>query len=115
MLNNLGMFAYFDGRWDDAIALYRRARVRGERSGRPADVAFIDCNVGEILSDQGHLDEAEEHLQRARRVWSGTARGARRSHSSTCSSGGWRCGGAIADEGLPMLEARDGHSSGGST
>ena len=72
VLNNLGMFAYFDGRWDDALALYRRARVRGERSGRPADVAFIDCNVGEILSDQGQLASAEEHLQRARRVWSGT-------------------------------------------
>src|ERR1700729_2452228 len=66
------MFAYFDGRWDDAIALYRRARKCGERSGRPADVAFVDCNVGEILSDQGRLDEAEEYLQRARRVWSGT-------------------------------------------
>ncbi len=72
VLNNLGMFAYFDGRWDDAIALYRRARICGERSGRPADVAFVDCNVGEILSDQGQLDAAEEHLQRARRVWSGT-------------------------------------------
>ena len=74
VLNNLGMFAYFDGRWDDALELYRRARQRGERAGRPADVAFVDCNVGEILSDQGQLDEAEEHLQRARRVWSGTAR-----------------------------------------
>jgi class 3 adenylate cyclase/tetratricopeptide (TPR) repeat protein len=72
VLNNLGMFAYFDGRWDDAIALYRRARACGERSGRPADFAFVDCNVGEILSDQGRLDEAEEYLQRARRVWSGT-------------------------------------------
>lgn len=72
VLNNLGMFAYFDGRWDDAIALYRTARECGERSGRPADVAFVDCNVGEILSDQGHLVEAEEHFQRARLVWSGT-------------------------------------------
>ena len=72
VLNNLGMFAYFEGRWDDAIALYRRARECGERSGRPADVAFADCNVGEILSDQGQLDEAEEYLQRARRVWSAT-------------------------------------------
>src|SRR5262249_54561921 len=31
-----------------------------------------DCNVGEILSDQGRLEEAEEHLRRARRVWSAT-------------------------------------------
>src|SRR6185312_633154 len=72
VLNNLGMFAYFDGRWDDALSLYLQARSCGERSGRPADVAFVDCNVGEILSDQGRLEEAEEHLRRARRVWSAT-------------------------------------------
>jgi tetratricopeptide (TPR) repeat protein len=72
VLNNLGMFAYFDGRWDDAVALYRRAGARSERAGKPADVAYTDCNVGEILADQGHLDEAERALQRARRVWSGT-------------------------------------------
>ena len=71
-LNNLGMFAYWEGRWEDAIALYRQAGACGERAGRAADVAFRDCNVGEILSDQGHLDQAEEHLQAARRVWSGT-------------------------------------------
>ena len=72
MLNNLGMFAYFEGRWDDAVSLYLRARECAERSGRPADAAFVDCNVGEILSDQGRLEEAEEHLRRARRVWSAT-------------------------------------------
>ncbi len=72
VLNNLGMFAYFDGCWDDAIALYRRAGARSERAGKPADVAYTDCNVGEILADQGRLDEAERALQRARRVWSGT-------------------------------------------
>jgi class 3 adenylate cyclase/tetratricopeptide (TPR) repeat protein len=72
VLNNLGMFAYFDGRWDDAIALYRRAGACSERAGRPADAAYTDCNVGEILADQGRLDEAERALQRARRVWSGT-------------------------------------------
>ena len=72
VLNNLGMFAYFDGRWDDALALYRRSRESGERAGTPADVAYTDCNIGEILSDQGRIDEAREQLERARRVWSGT-------------------------------------------
>jgi class 3 adenylate cyclase/tetratricopeptide (TPR) repeat protein len=72
VLNNLGMFAYLEGRWHDAVSLYLQARECGERSGRPADVAFVDCNVGEILSDQGRLEEAEEHLRRARRVWSAT-------------------------------------------
>ena len=63
MLNNLGGFAYWDGRWDEAVELYRRAGECAERAGRPADAAFTDCNVGEILSDQGHLDEAEAHLR----------------------------------------------------
>ena len=71
-LNNLGGIAYWDGRWDDAVALYERAGACAERAGRPAHVAFVDCNVGEILSDQGRLDEAEPRLERARRVWSGT-------------------------------------------
>jgi tetratricopeptide (TPR) repeat protein len=72
VLNNLGMFAYFDGRWDEALALYRRSRESSERAGTPADVARTDCNIGEILSDQGRVDEAREHLERARLVWSGT-------------------------------------------
>jgi tetratricopeptide (TPR) repeat protein len=72
VLNNLGMFAYFDGRWDDALTLYRRSRESGERAGTPADVAYTDCNIGEILSDQGRAEEAREHLERARRVWSST-------------------------------------------
>jgi len=72
VLNNLGMFAYFDGRWDEAVTMYRRSRESGERAGTPADVAYTDCNIGEILSDQGRVDEAREHLERARRVWSAT-------------------------------------------
>jgi class 3 adenylate cyclase/tetratricopeptide (TPR) repeat protein len=72
VLNNLGGIAYWDDRWDDAVALYRRAGSCAERAGRPADQAFTDGNVGEILSDQGHLDEAEAHLQRARRILNAT-------------------------------------------
>jgi len=103
VLNNLGMFAYFDGRWDDAIALYRRARECGERSGRPADVAFVDCNVGEILSDQGRLDEAEEYLQRARRVWSGT-REAQAVAFIDVLLGRLEVRRGDRDEGLPLIE-----------
>jgi tetratricopeptide (TPR) repeat protein len=72
VLNNLGMFAYFDDRWDDAIELYRKAGVCSERAGKPGDVAWTDCNVGEILSDQGHYAEATAHLERAKRVSTAT-------------------------------------------
>ena len=72
VLNNLGAFAYWGDRWDEATEFYRRAAVCAESAGRPADAAYTDGNIGEILSDQGHLDDAEEHFQRARRVFSAT-------------------------------------------
>ena len=72
VLNNLGAAAYFDGRWDDAVELYRRAGEAGERAGMAALVAFVDNNIGEVLSDQGHFDEASTHLVRAGRVSSAT-------------------------------------------
>lgn len=72
VLNNLGGFAYWGDRWDEAVEFYARAASCAERAGRPADGAMSDENLGEILSDQGHLDEAEAHLQRARRVLQAT-------------------------------------------
>ena len=72
VLNNLGGFAYHEGRWDDAVELYRRSRDASERAGDLANAAFGDCNVGEVLSDQGRWDEAEVELRRARRTWRGS-------------------------------------------
>ncbi len=72
VLNNLGGFAYLDGRWEDAVDLYRRAGECSERAGKPGDAAYTDYNIGEIRSDQGHLAEAAGHLERARRVWTAT-------------------------------------------
>ncbi|HUA70810.1 MAG TPA: tetratricopeptide repeat protein, partial [Solirubrobacteraceae bacterium] len=93
VLNNLGGLAYWDGRWDDAVDLYRQAAEASERAGMAAFVAFVDNNIGEILSDQGHLDEAEPYLQRARRVSSATRD---------------RRNGALADMLLGRLEVRRG-------
>ena len=72
MLNNLGMFAYWEGRWQEAIDLYARAAEASERAGDVWAAAYGDCNIGEVLADQGRLDDAEERLRRARRVWHGT-------------------------------------------
>ena len=72
VLNNLGGFAYHDGRWHDAVALYERAAAASERAGDTANAAFGACNVGEVLSDQGHLDEARRQLRRALRIWRGS-------------------------------------------
>src|SRR4029453_14953491 len=72
VLNNLGGFAYREGRWDQAVALYRRGADASIRAGDVANAAFGDCNVGEVLSNQGRLTEARKLLHRARRVWRGT-------------------------------------------
>ena len=69
LVNNLGIEAYYAGRWDEASDLYRRS---GELSGRVGDVVNVarsQNNVGEILSDQGKLEEAEALFVEAQRVW----------------------------------------------
>jgi class 3 adenylate cyclase/tetratricopeptide (TPR) repeat protein len=68
VLINLGARAYWQGRWQEAIDLYVRGGQCSERAGNAADVAFSEGNVGEILSDQGHLDEAASRLRRAHRL-----------------------------------------------
>ena len=69
VLNNLGGFAYYEGRWDEAVDLYERGRTARERTGDSVNAAFGTANVGEIRSDQGRLDEAEGLLRSALRVW----------------------------------------------
>ena len=69
VLNNLGAFAYFEGRWTDAVELYERGRLARERTGDPVNAALGTTNIGEILSDQGRLEEAEPLTRQALRVW----------------------------------------------
>lgn len=72
VLNNLGMQAHLDGRWDEAVALYRRSVEAATRAGNLTTVAFGDCNVGELRADQGREDEARTYLLRALDVWRAT-------------------------------------------
>jgi tetratricopeptide (TPR) repeat protein len=67
--NDLGAFAYYQGRWDDALVYYERAGALWKRSGDMAAVAIISANVAEILSDRGQLDEAEGMGREALRIW----------------------------------------------
>ena len=68
VLNNLGVEAYYEGRWDDAIELYEGSRELRRRTGDVARVAVAMANVGEIRSDQGRLDEAETLLREAMEI-----------------------------------------------
>ena len=68
MNNNLGVLAYFDGRWDDALEYYRQSRDGAERVGNIVDVGFAEANIGELLVNQQRFGEAEERLADAVRV-----------------------------------------------
>ena len=67
--NNLGGFAYWGGRWQEALELYDKGRELRLRLGDVVDAAMGTNNIGEILSDQRRYEEAEEHFREALRVW----------------------------------------------
>ncbi|MGO9962347.1 MAG: adenylate/guanylate cyclase domain-containing protein [Acidimicrobiales bacterium] len=70
-LRNLGVVAYFEGRWDDAIALWRRGADVALSSGDIAGSAISELNIGETYANQGRLDEAYATLRRAMRTFQG--------------------------------------------
>ena len=68
ILNNLGGFAFEQGRWDEASARWERAQELWEQAGDRSRAAWAVQNRGELLCDQGHLEEAELLLREALRV-----------------------------------------------
>jgi class 3 adenylate cyclase/tetratricopeptide (TPR) repeat protein len=68
VLNNMGIEAYYEGRWDESLELYERSRELRRRTGDVTEVALQTNNIGEILSDQGKLAEAENLFKQAMAV-----------------------------------------------
>jgi class 3 adenylate cyclase/tetratricopeptide (TPR) repeat protein len=69
VLNDLGAFAYWQGRWDEATQLYERSRELRERIGNPVYAADGTNNIAEVLVDQGRLAEAEPLVLTTLRVF----------------------------------------------
>src|SRR5207237_8353841 len=63
VLNNLGIDAYYEGRWHEALELYERSRAARKRIGDVVGAAALTNNIAEIKSDQGRLPEAERLLE----------------------------------------------------
>jgi len=68
-LNQLGIRAYFEGRWDVAVEFYRESKLACDRAGDQFTGAVEMGNMAEVLSDQGRLVEAEPLLRDALHVW----------------------------------------------
>jgi class 3 adenylate cyclase/tetratricopeptide (TPR) repeat protein len=66
--NNLGTDAYYSCRWDDAIALYEKSRECEVKDANDVGASISDANIAEVLSDQGHFEQAHLRLQRALRT-----------------------------------------------
>jgi class 3 adenylate cyclase/tetratricopeptide (TPR) repeat protein len=69
VLNNLGIGAYYEGRWGEALRWYRESGEVSRRAGDVVSNARAMSNVAEILCDQGQLEEAEHMLVEAVRIW----------------------------------------------
>ena len=65
---NLGNFAFYAGRWDEAVEWYRSSRRVALEAGNDFGAAETDVSLGDILVSRGQLDEAEAVLQDAVRV-----------------------------------------------
>jgi len=92
-LNNLGIDAYYEGRWDEALEFYGRSRSARERIGDIVGAATIANNIAEILSDQGRIEEAETELREVRAI---------------CEAAGSRLMTGVADANLGRAAARAG-------
>jgi tetratricopeptide (TPR) repeat protein len=68
-LNNMGIAAYYEGRWDDASAWYRDSLEAARAAGALAMEALLLNNIAEISSDQGHTVEADTLFHEALTIW----------------------------------------------
>ncbi len=66
--NNSGMYAYYQGRWGEAIQLYEKSTDARLEAGDRVEAATSENNVAEIYSDQGRLPEAEALFKDVLRV-----------------------------------------------
>ncbi|MGZ8571059.1 MAG: adenylate/guanylate cyclase domain-containing protein [Actinomycetota bacterium] len=67
--NLLGNFAYWGGRWSDAVSLYERGREAQLQAGDMVGAAIGTVNIAEILMQQGRLEEADRLARESLRTF----------------------------------------------
>ncbi len=70
VLNNLGVNAYYEGQWEQAVDFYERSRDASEKAGDFVEGRGTALNnIAEIRIDQGLIDDAEDLLRDALGTW----------------------------------------------
>ena len=69
VLNNMGVRAYYEGSWNEALELYRRSEEAVRRAGDVLTGGHAANNRAEILLDQGHHADAAELFETALRTY----------------------------------------------
>ena len=67
--NSIGYAAFYEGRWDEALAFYERSRELFATIGDPVSAEVGAGNIAEILAERGRLEEADGILRDSLRVW----------------------------------------------
>lgn len=68
VMNNLGAFAFWEHRWDDAVGWYQEAVEAADRSGNVVDGALARANIAEVLIAQRRPGQAGSLLDDALRI-----------------------------------------------
>jgi tetratricopeptide (TPR) repeat protein len=87
------MAAYYRGDWNSTVEAWERSRDTQTRAGDAAGAATSVNNLGEVFSDRGDLDRAEEMFRDALRAYE---------------AAGFPTGVALATSNLARVEARRG-------
>jgi class 3 adenylate cyclase/tetratricopeptide (TPR) repeat protein len=69
ILLNLGAGLFYEGRWDEALDCYQRAREGRIAVGDPVMAALAADNIAEIFCERGRYDEAGALLRDSMRLW----------------------------------------------
>src|SRR5204863_6455356 len=69
LLNDLGIRAYYRGEWTTAVDYYNRCVDVCKRSGDVVTEGLALGNIGEILSDQGHYEQARSAFDEELALW----------------------------------------------
>jgi tetratricopeptide (TPR) repeat protein len=69
LLSDLGAVCAWEGRWEEALSYYERARQESLKVGSTVNAALARLNVAEILTDRGEWAEAEAVLLDTLLLW----------------------------------------------